>query len=325
MNDARSPDRSREDLVDRVSRVFGFLKAVQEERNPPPTQIRQHPWVLRFSDIPQHDCTHIRPISSYLNTEERDVPDAGRRDAILTVRRPQLTDPPTPPAEIRKWLKGTWSDPKLLPEHLSVPPSGMDDDLETFDHDSGRAQAWTAWINEWRQWSDSERPTRVVLDLYQRLFALHGRLERESEAYELMVGDGILQWHAPGGQPVQHPILLQAVDLIFESGRATFRILEGDRPTEFYSSAFARNPNVDGARIRAYSKRAEEHGLHPLAPGETTGFLRDLAASLSAGGEYMDGPVERKATFGPCYRPRSGSVPAASRRRTSARHRKDPD
>jgi len=52
--------------------------------------------------------------------------------------------------------------------------------------------------------------------VFEKLYALHGKLERESELFDLVVADGLLSWQRPEGS-IYHPLLIQRVQLAFDS------------------------------------------------------------------------------------------------------------
>ena len=46
------------------------------------------------------------------------------------------------------------------------------------------------------------------MKIFETLYALYGRIDREGERVELVLGDGILSWRRDEGS-IYHPILLQ--------------------------------------------------------------------------------------------------------------------
>src|SRR2546430_1141897 len=126
------------------------------------------------------------------------------------------------------------------------------------------------------------------MELFEKLYEIRGQIEREGEKLELVLGDGILSWERGEGS-VFHPILLQRLQLEFDPTVPEFSIVEADSPVELYSALFQSMPDVAG-RALAKARQELEHGrYHPLAGGETSGFLRSLAVQLSPQGEFRDG------------------------------------
>ena len=63
------------------------------------------------------------------------------------------------------------------------------------------------------------------MKIFQRLYELRGRIERDSESVELLLGDGRLRWRTVAGV-VDHPILLQRVELIFDPRIPEFQVVD---------------------------------------------------------------------------------------------------
>src|SRR5882762_11595747 len=101
---------------DRLLRVFRYLEALNEHRNPVKRRIGEQLWTLWLKDLPGHPS--IRK-GSFPNAEVSalvigdDEPPAERQDSdfILKIARPRLTNPPTPPALIEPWLEPGWENP----------------------------------------------------------------------------------------------------------------------------------------------------------------------------------------------------------------------
>ena len=75
--------------------------------------------------------------------------------------------------------------------------------------------AYDDWLDARMEWEEKEKPIVDGLEVFSDLFELWGRFERESEKYQLFLGDGILVADSPDG-PVRHPLLVQAVHLDFD-------------------------------------------------------------------------------------------------------------
>ena len=81
--------------LERARQLFRFLKAYSERRTPLKRTLADHEWNLPFRILPTHSSIVIGEV--LLNTEPTEQGEAGGNGALLTVRRPRLTDPPTPP------------------------------------------------------------------------------------------------------------------------------------------------------------------------------------------------------------------------------------
>jgi very-short-patch-repair endonuclease len=158
---------------------------------------------------------------------------------------------------------------------------------ERFEDDPERLDALSHWRAEREAWLELERPARSAAGLFERLYELHGHLEREPERLELLVADGLLIWDTPAGV-IRHPILLQRVQLEFAPEVPEFTIVETDYSPDLYDALFRGLPDVDGRVIRKALDEVESAGIHPLDTTATSGFLRSLVIRLSPHGELVE-------------------------------------
>ena len=101
---------------DRLLRVFRYLEALNEHRNPVKRHIGEQLWTQWLRDVPDHPSI-MRGVSAIAELSapgaNGDGATAERQDTdfILKIARPRLTNPPTPPALIEPWLEPGWEDP----------------------------------------------------------------------------------------------------------------------------------------------------------------------------------------------------------------------
>src|SRR6202140_415139 len=101
---------------ERLSRVFQYLEALNQHRNPPKRQIREQLWSLWLKDLPDHVAIQRGRNFEENRTETTNARSAGEEEEfILKVARPKLTRPPEPPAELKFWLEIGWEDPSREP------------------------------------------------------------------------------------------------------------------------------------------------------------------------------------------------------------------
>src|SRR5215469_11343447 len=99
---------------DKLTRVFRYLEALNQHRNPAKRQLHEQPWSLRLRDLPEHSSIQrgaakaSTPKTKNVNTEKVEETAPG---FILKVQRPRLTRAPEPPEIIADWLADGWDDP----------------------------------------------------------------------------------------------------------------------------------------------------------------------------------------------------------------------
>jgi hypothetical protein len=270
----------------RIRQVFEYLKALNDHRNPAIRRVQEQPWHQWLDDLPAHPAVHL-PTKSIRqgNNDESTQPDV---DYLLCVRRPELTQAPSPPSEIRDWLKPGWDDPAQSVGHLGS-RNETDSNGETvtarFDDDTARLASFNDWVAKHGEWAQAEIPARKAMRLFESLYGLYGRLQRDSELYDLVVGDGILSWRRDDGS-IYHPLLIERVQLVFDSQVPQFRLIESDAPSEFFTSLFQSIDDVDPRALQARREEFDAGGYHPFSL-EVAGFLEGLANQFSSKGRFL--------------------------------------
>src|SRR5215468_8124804 len=135
--------------------------------------------------------------------------------------------------------------------------------------------------------------------LFETFYSLYGRIDREAERIELVLGDGILSWQrAEGG--IFHPILLQRLQLQFDATIPEFTLSEAEYPVELYSALFQSMADVDGRAIGRCREELEQGGFHPLFNGSTSSFLKRMVVQLSPRGDFIEEVAPKGEQLDPC-------------------------
>jgi very-short-patch-repair endonuclease len=278
---------------DKLTRVFRYLEALNQHRNPAKRQIREQLWSFWLRNLPDHPAIKQGLAQSNLpktKASENASTDAGGEGFFLKVQRPTLTRSPEPPREIADWLEAGWDDPS---NEISVQSTRNESNHENesrvvnFADDPARSTAMLRWKLLRDEWAKNEKPARSAMRIFETLYALYGRIDREGERVELVLGDGILSWRRDEGN-IYHPILLQRLQLQFNAAVPEFALSEADHPVELYSALFQSMADVDGRSIGRCLEELEQGGFHPLINGLTSGFLKRLVIQLSPRGEFVE-------------------------------------
>ena len=86
---------------DRVARIFRYLEALNQHRNPAKRQIQEQLWLLWFRDLPDHPSIRRGTVAQSSNviagakTEPRSDLEKAGDDFVLKVRRPTVTHAPS--------------------------------------------------------------------------------------------------------------------------------------------------------------------------------------------------------------------------------------
>src|SRR5690242_19578460 len=101
---------------DKLTRVFRYLGALNQHRNPAKRQIHEQPWSFWLRNLPEHPSIQRGGVkSSSLKTSNRNSQgtEDGGANFILKVQRPRLTRAPEAPEEIATRLEDGWDDPSI--------------------------------------------------------------------------------------------------------------------------------------------------------------------------------------------------------------------
>src|SRR5437870_400449 len=240
MSDAKSQQQGRE----RIARVFRYLKALNEHRNPAKRDLSEQPWTLWFRHLPDHPLIQRR----FSNGQEE-------ADFVIKVGRPTFTQAPQPPLPIVDWLEGDWEDPEAEVTVYETKANGAEP--LRFDAEPRRVEAYERWKTQQQNWAATERPARATMKVFEQLYELYGRIEREAENIELVLGDGILSWKKLDGS-IYHPILLQRIHLAFNPSVPEFTLIETGREVELYSALFRSMPDIEPKVLARCREELEE-------------------------------------------------------------------
>ncbi len=273
----------------RLKGLYRFIRELHLARNPVVTDVRAHPWLFRWRELPVHES---------IRTDESED-----EESLLRVRRAVKSAPPSPPEPLRPWLLPGWDDPAKEPafrEKEVTEDSGADAPVTVrFRDDEARARAWEVWTARWKAWAELERPARASLELFGRLYDLHGRIDREGEQYELLIGEGIIR-SSSGGPLVEHPVLTIRVDLSFDPSIPEFSIRESGRSPDLVGSVLRSVANAQTGGLEVLRQELEEGQFHPLGEADTSGFLKNVIHRvLPTEGEYLNDREEARRKAGP--------------------------
>lgn len=183
----------RDAVLDQTSRLLEFLAALARDVGPATVRdVSQYDISIWPGDVPNHHGVLLGPSDT--------------RAEWLTVRRVADLDPPTPPARIAELVDipsvaDAFGSPRL------VDPDSEDRD-DALNEDRALAeQVLDQWTRvSWEPWSVRARAARTARSLYEKLYQLHLRAERDEATHEIVWGRALLSW-SPGSARIRAPIL----------------------------------------------------------------------------------------------------------------------
>ncbi len=270
---------------DRVLRLFRFLQGWYALRQHPLSRFREAPWWLDIGALPNHSS-----ISNYQpDAMAGGHPSSASEAVILRVSRPEIPKPPDPPAIIRDWLRPGWGDARRGVDINARMVRGTQPSefrAEEFDDDPRRPAALTEWRARWKIWAGGQRLAFESRDVFEKIYKVQARIERETPPPELLFCDGMLRWELDKGR-VEHPLLLKRVQLEFDARVPEFKIVPTDQPVELYTQLLRKLPGVDGEKIGEWRRKLEREDAGFFDEAATNDFLRELANQLSPGGVLL--------------------------------------
>lgn len=276
----------------RARQLFGFLKAFAEQRMPRVRQVSSHPWTMYLRELIPHPDIHVGEV--LLEDPPADGADGeGQDPVLLRVRHPKLTPVQPPPDSVQAYLTPGWEDPSKAVETIAfrnVIRAG-ETVTEHFSDDPERVSQFQHWMQTRDAWVEAEKPARKVMQIFTRLFRLHQQIGLQSEQVELVLGDGRLRWNGSDGS-IDHPVLLQRAELIFDTELNEFVVVDADRAPELYGSILVGADAGMAEQIAKARKLLEAGGFHPLSGDPTSGFLKSLTSLLGPGAEFVPGQPE---------------------------------
>ncbi len=270
----------------KLIQIFRYLQALNQLRNPVQREVDDQEWVLWLHDLPDHPCIRRSTFNEAPDDSSEDD-GVNSDDFILKVKRPTVTEPPDPPKDLLPWLQPGWQnvDGKVL-----VQPTlnaGIDNRVRNFSDEPRLKTQLEEWNIRREAWVTTERPARAALTIFENLYALYSRLERESERLELMIGDGVLEWQPIPALTIHHPVLLLRLQLRFDPEIPEFTLLESSQTSELYTAIFQTIPDIKATEIAHCREDLEQGNWHPLGGNNTELFLKRLINRISSQGAFL--------------------------------------
>lgn len=277
-----------EEAIRKTSQVFRYLQAVDQIKNPVIKDVNVQLWIKRLNDLPEHDCINISELIDDSTVNMNDSNSVGDNDNfILRIRRPENLPVPIPPEQIIPWLKAGWKDCRqevgLI--KLSAKDDSGNEIVVGLDDDQDRLIFFRKWLLQRGEWAIKQKLVLEVQSVFEAIYDLYSRIERESEQVEIMLGDGVLQL-TRSELVVNHPLILQRVELEFNPAIPEFIFWESDKGTEFYSALLRSIPGIEPAIISQAVEDIDRLGVHPLGGAVTSAFLEQLVHRLSPRGVF---------------------------------------
>jgi superfamily I DNA and/or RNA helicase len=272
-----------ESSKDKLKQIFTYLRELNKIKTPPVSDETKYSWSLNLDSLP-----------SYPSIQRFNIDDPENTDGvILKIKRPQESDCPKPPSEIKDWLESGWEKLVENISWLKVRNAKDKEDkviIERFEDIPKRTELLNSWIKQRSEWVKNEKPVREAGKVYSDLFTLQGTLDRESEKFQLYITDGVLKCESQFGV-INHPILLKKIEIDFNPEKPEFTIYDSEDQSELYSSLL-RFHEFSGDAILECKNRISEKDLHPASASSCDEFFKYFISRFFIDGEFYPNSKE---------------------------------
>jgi hypothetical protein len=272
----------------RLTKVFKFLKELNELRNPVLRDMSAYPEVLRLDAWPAHPCVDVRRGDPLEDEEAGGSHGDAEIVPLIRIKRAQLTPCPKPPNVLESWLKPGWQVVEAEPDVLTVrnlPDKERGSIAIGFSDDAERVAAFEEWKSRRAKWVEGERPAVAARQLFERIHALWTTVQREGDRMELALADGIL---CVPDLLIRHPVISQRISLAFDASGPEFSFSAGTEKVELYRALLRLVPTIEGRMIAGFDQELETQPVEPLGGDSTSGFLRRLVQGSFTEGEFSE-------------------------------------
>jgi very-short-patch-repair endonuclease len=146
----------------------------------------------------------------------------------------------------------------------------------------------------WKPWSQTERPRRKAISLYNKLFALQQAISSEGAEtpLELVWGIGYAVWKKDGyATPVKHPMLVQSCSITLNEQTLDLEVRPRDIEPKLEIDCYAEMEIPGVYRLETFWKKVVESSASRLTPFDSSTYepsLRAAVGHLDPSGAYVD-------------------------------------
>lgn len=267
-------------------RLIEYIRRVAELGTKLVKDVNEYEQVLWLSDIPQQKGCYTQ---AWGRSEDYDP------DIWIEVQARKEPELPAIPERCKDWvdlskLKQKESLPVLLQEKTTIESRQdiFDKKTDRLENQPEIKKIWDKYIKEqWSPWVEKHNEWEVVQKVYSELFAIYQAQLRLGEAYELVLGLGLLTWRTPSGQHVRRHVIAANATLDFESGLKKFVVRPHPDGAKLRLELDMLDVNEQPVNINKIANDLLEHaGDDPWENGCIEGILKDLVHSINSTGEY---------------------------------------
>ena len=283
-----SPDPISAALNEKAHRLFSYLREVTALNLAKVTNVDRYERVIWLADVPETDGCY---------TVVRLPPDERVGASWIDVRRRAEPACPNPPA-----ICNAWFSPAALARHDPVPSlydriqvaptdprTGEPAKFTTLAENPKISAAWDAYLEaQWHPWVAVHKVWQKHQAFYNDLFTIEQQAKRLGEAYEIVLGLGLLVWKPADSPLIRRHLVVARAHLKFEPETGAIILdpaPDGARPTMEYEMVDpASRPSADTIRLCETGAAACSDDV--FVPAMET-MLRSWAHAMTSEASYL--------------------------------------
>jgi hypothetical protein len=227
----------------------------------------------------QHELVGLPELQFNLQQEGDDV--------WLKLPRLQEVAAPEPGELLRPWITLPKSPEKAPEIKQEIPTVGTAANAEPRIalKDKPEVSAQFDWYVEylWKPWSQTERPRRKAIAVYNKLFALQQAISSEGAEtpLELVWGIGHTLWKKEGSlTPVKHPLLVQGCSVTLNEMTLELEVRPRDVEAKLEVDCYAEMEIAGVQQLETFWKNVQANGASRLTPFDSSTFEPTLRAAV---------------------------------------------
>ncbi len=236
----------------------------------------------------RHELLNLPEITFNLQQDGEDI--------WLKLPRLQEVNPPELDDLLKPWVTLSKSPEKSpeIKQEITVAQDGSEARRERLSNNLDVKKQFD-WFVEylWKPWSETERPRRKSISLYNKLFALQQAisLEGAETPLELVWGLGYSVWKKEDyATPIKHPLLLQVCSVTLNETSLELDIRPRDVEPKIEIDCYAEMEIPGIIQLETFWKNVQKNGTNRLSPFESSTFeptLRAAVGHLDRSGSYV--------------------------------------
>ena len=217
--------REGDTIRERAIRLFAFLREMTLLRSKVVRSVDEYDRAIWLAEIPREPGCYCAAWGMRRDGDEHST--------WIEVRKPKLTAPPDPPADLAPWLDLSQVTDSAreypdLREAIAVPDESNPDAAPVIanlaEHPETKS-LWESYVeNDWWPWAEGDRRMQRVQSIYTDLFSMYQKQQRLAELYEVVIGLGLLTWKMADGRAIMRHIVTGQATLEFDTKRGILTV-----------------------------------------------------------------------------------------------------